>query len=103
MGYPEPAGLPEPCDKGLTCQQVIALLVDYVAGTLQEQVARALHAHLHDCAACVAFLRTYEATIRATRTLREEDMPAELPQRVWHFLRGAMTPPASGRCNSPSW
>ena len=43
-------------------------------------------AHLHDCADCVAFLNTYRETIRATRTLRVEDIPEEMFNRVQQFL-----------------
>ena len=54
----------------VTCQQVTALLVDYIAEAMESQTRQAIEAHLRTCEACLAFLNTYRATIRATRALR---------------------------------
>ena len=70
----------------LTCQQVTALLVEYVNGTLAPETMRAFQEHLSDCADCLAYLRTYSATIRALGTVRYEDMPAALQDRLLSFL-----------------
>jgi len=83
-----------------TCQQVIALLVDYVDGTLQGQTARMLQEHLQDCPECVAFLRTYTATLRTTRTLRDVEMPPALQDRVLRFLRERRPELAPSCCQS---
>ena len=53
----------------LTCQQVTALLVEYVNDTLAPETMRAFQEHLRDCADCLAYLRTYRATIRALGTV----------------------------------
>ncbi|SRR5713226_5223553 len=70
----------------LTCQQATALLAEYVNDTLAPETLRAFQEHLRDCADCLAYLRTYRATIRALGTVRYEDMPAAL-QRIFpaHF------------------
>src|SRR5262245_33477401 len=75
----------------LTCQQVTALLVEYVNDTLASETMRALQEHLHDCADCLAYLRTYRATIRALGTVRYEDMPAALQDRLLSFLHTRLT------------
>ena len=85
--------MPSP-DDSLTCQHVIALLADYLDGTLPVSTAQALRKHLDDCLECVAFLQTYEATRRLTHTIREEDIPPEVQQRLLHFVR-RMRPSAS--------
>jgi hypothetical protein len=75
----------------LTCQQVTALLVEYVSDALAPETMGAFHEHLRDCADCLAYLRTYRATIRALGTVRYEDMPAALQERLLSFLQTRLT------------
>jgi len=70
----------------LTCQQATALLVEYVNDTLAPETMRAFQEHLRDCADCLAYLRTYRATIRALGTVHYEDIPAALHDRLLSFL-----------------
>ena len=42
------------------------------------------------CDDCVAFVQTYKATLRATRTLRYDDMPEELQHRLLDTLHAKM-------------
>ena len=77
----ESAGTP------ITCDQVTTLLIDYVAGALDPATTLVLEQHLHNCRDCVAFLRTYRESTRLTRSLRYEDIPGELQERVHAFLR----------------
>ena len=76
----------------LTCQQATALLVEYVNDTLAPEVMRAFQEHLRDCVDCLAFLRTYRATIRALGTVRYEDIPSALQDRLRSFLPPRPTP-----------
>ena len=86
-------------DDDLTCQQVTALLVEYITEALAPQTLRALQEHLRTCEDCVAYLNTYRATIRATRTLRYDDIPAALQDRLLSFLRTRVpTAPPSCPC-----
>ena len=75
----------------VTCEQVTTLLIDYVAGDLDPATTLVLEQHVQNCPDCVAFLRTYRESIRLTRTLRYEDIPEELQDRVHAFLRQKMT------------
>ena len=75
----------------ITCQQVTALLVAYVTDALAPETLRAFQEHLRACEDCLAYLNTYRATIRATRTLRYDDMPAALQDRLLSFLRTRVT------------
>jgi anti-sigma factor RsiW len=75
----------------LTCQQATALLVEYVNDTLAPETMRAFQEHLRDCADCHAYLRTYRATIRALGTVRYEDIPAALQDRLLSFLHTRLT------------
>jgi anti-sigma factor RsiW len=77
----------ESTENRLSCAQVTALLIDYVTGEIDPATTQALQAHLHHCRDCVAFLRTYTETIRTTRTLRYDDIPEEMQNRMHAFLR----------------
>jgi hypothetical protein len=70
----------------LTCQQVTALLVEYINNTLTPETTRVFQEHLRDCVDCLAYLRTYRATIRALGMVRYEDIPAALQDRLLSFL-----------------
>ena len=78
-------------DDDLTCQQVIALLVEYITDALAPETVRAFQEHLRACEDCLAYLNTYRATIRATHTLRYEDIPTALQDRLLSFLRTWVT------------
>jgi hypothetical protein len=79
----------------LTCQQVTALLVDYVTADMAPSMRTAFEAHVQDCTDCLAFLNTYKETIRATHTVRYQDIPGEMLNRVQQFLRTKMPGPHS--------
>ena len=74
----------------VTCEQATALLLDYITGTLDPGTTLILERHLERCVDCVAFLQTYKETIQATRTLRYEDMPGELQNRLLQTLHTKM-------------
>lgn len=75
----------------LTCQQVTALLVEYVNDALAPETRRVFQEHLRDCADCLAYLRTYRATIRALGTVRYEDIPVAVQDRLLSFLHMRLT------------
>lgn len=74
----------------LTCQQVIDLIIDYVSEEMSAEAMERFEAHLRGCPDCIAFLNTYRGTIRATRSLRYEDIPGDMRSRVQQFLREKM-------------
>ena len=96
MQHKEEERAPELFD-AITCQQVAALLIDYIAGALEIETALTLQRHLRDCQECVAFLHTYQATIRATRALRDADVPPAMQYRVLSFLHDTIQPPPPER------
>ena len=96
MRHPEEERSPDLFD-GFTCQQVVAVLMDYIAGALEIETALTLQKHLRDCQECVAFLHTYQATIRATRALRDADVPSAMQYRVLSFLRERIHQPPPER------
>jgi hypothetical protein len=71
----------------LTCEQVTALIRDYLAGELDPDLASTFEEHLRRCADCVAFLNTYKQTVQSVLSLSYEEIPAEMQIRVRQFLR----------------
>jgi len=71
----------------LRCRDIVELLLEYLDGALDPATAEALEAHLEGCQECTAFLNTYRGTVRMTRRLREENLPAALRERLLTFLR----------------
>jgi anti-sigma factor RsiW len=72
----------------LTCRDVIVeFLADYVDGRLAPAVAAELEAHLRECAACQAYLKTY----RKTRDLIGSTSQVEMPAEMRDILRRVLT------------
>jgi Putative zinc-finger len=94
MLMPEPG---EPASRGggapseIECRQIADLLGDYLDGTLPKRMIELIDWHIDGCAPCVAFVNTYRGTIRATRSLREAEIPAELKKRLLAVLRTPKT------------
>ena len=72
--------------KMMTCQDQVALLADYLEGTLDPKTARALEGHLDGCVSCLNFITTYKATNAWVREVTYEEMPEELRDRLSSFL-----------------
>ena len=51
----------------MTCRELIEFLADYLSGELPAEERRLFEEHLAECPDCVAYLETYEATIRLGR------------------------------------
>jgi len=71
----------------ITCQQITALILDYLTRELDAETALAFKAHLLECPDCIAFIRTYQKTVHAAQSLRYESIPLEMRKRVRQFLR----------------
>ncbi len=48
----------------MTCRDVLEFLMDYVAGTVTPEELTIFEAHLAICPPCVAYLRSYRATVQ---------------------------------------
>ncbi len=64
----------------MTCRQLIDFIVDYLDGTLPADERRLFERHLTVCRSCVAYLRTYEQSIRMAQGTRMEQ--AEVPEEL---------------------
>ena len=69
----------------VTCEEVIGLLHDYLAGELSADQQRELDRHLAICDSCVAYLDSYRKTIalaRAASPAEYGDLPPELVSAI---------------------
>lgn len=73
----------------LTCREVVDFLLDYLSGALPVDQAAQFERHLAVCSACVDYIRSYEDTIRFSRTAFDDltdeqaaDVPEELVQAI---------------------
>lgn len=76
----------------MTCRQLNDFIVDYRSGALSPDVRTQFDAHLAACADCVAYLKSYEETIRLARgALRAPDdpIPADVPEKLVHAILAA--------------
>lgn len=83
----EPAGRGGEGPAEIECRQIADLLGDYLDGTLSKRMVELIDWHIDGCAPCVAFVNTYRGTIRATRNLKETEIPSELKKRLLAVLR----------------
>ena len=63
--------------RDLTCKELVELITGYLEGTLRGRQRRRFESHLAACDGCTRFMAQMEATIRATGTLTEEQVPDE--------------------------
>ena len=70
----------------MTCQEVVAVLADYLEATLSPDLLARLEAHLQDCAACRAYLATYRQTKSLAAAASRVEMPEEMKARLRDFL-----------------
>ena len=68
------------------CSRVVALLADYLEERLSPRQHAELTRHLDDCHTCLAQLQTYRSTVSLLRSLREEELPADLRRTLSVFL-----------------
>jgi len=65
----------------ITCNEVITFLLAYLSGELPPDKVHEFERHLAVCPSCVAYIKTYQATVRlgrAAMTAAPEGAPAEL-------------------------
>jgi len=72
----------------ITCEEVINFLADYLDRELTAAKNAEFERHLSVCDSCVAYIATYEETIRMARAsasapqLRIEDVPEQLVRAI---------------------
>jgi anti-sigma factor RsiW len=84
----------------MTCGELNEFLADYRSGTLPPEVRRRFEEHLLGCPACVAYVRSYDATVRLVQAtghgvdqLLPPDAPEELVDAILEATVRAGRPP----------
>jgi anti-sigma factor RsiW len=74
----------------VTCQELIAILDDYVAGALEPSRREQLDRHLAVCRSCVEYLKGYREAIRlAKATATDADFDTLPPEVLAAILAAA--------------
>ena len=68
------------------CQDLVGLLADYVEQQLPPAVHASLERHLAACPRCVTQVKSYESTVSLLRTIRDDELPAELRCTLKSFI-----------------
>lgn len=66
----------------ITCRQLVELLIDFVSDELPPDHRAQVEQHLRDCSPCVAYVESYQLTIRLTRQLPCEPLPPDVAGRL---------------------
>jgi anti-sigma factor (TIGR02949 family) len=66
----------------MTCRELVEHLIDFLDGEMPEERRQHVQQHLDLCGPCLAYLETYQVTIRLTRRLPDVPPPPELLQRL---------------------
>ena len=69
----------------MTCREAIDFLMGYVDGELAPDVRAEFDRHLAICPSCVAYVQTYQETVRLGKAAIADEgreAPAELPEEL---------------------
>jgi anti-sigma factor RsiW len=80
--------------KGLTCEQLVELVTDYLEGKLSRTDRRRFESHIDACGNCREYLAQFRETMTLTRTLREEDVDRRSAKNYSPTSRGGAPSPA---------
>lgn len=78
----------------MTCQELIAVIVEYLEAGLTPEDAAEFEAHLANCAPCRAYLATYRKTKAMAGAAGRLEMPEEMKDRLHEFLARRLFPEA---------
>jgi predicted anti-sigma-YlaC factor YlaD len=69
---------------GITCQEIVELVTDYLEGTLLPEKRAQLEEHVADCDGCTNYIEQVRLTIRMLRDLAQEPI---FPQKKEELLQ----------------
>ena len=74
---------------GLSCQQIFALLSEYLDAELPADLCEKLSGHIEGCAPCVEFVKSLRHSIALCQEFKPEQLPAPLAEEARANLRRA--------------
>ena len=73
--------------EGLSCQELVELVTDYLEGTLGERDRLAFERHLEQCDGCTEYVAQLRETIRLTGTLTLDDLSTKAEKALLKAFR----------------
>lgn len=73
---------------GLSCQELVELVTDYLEGRLPRRQRRRFEQHLSVCDGCTTYLAQMRSTIALTGRLRAEDLDPDAEAELLAAFRG---------------
>jgi anti-sigma factor RsiW len=80
--------------RGLTCQQVVDLVTDYLEGALTARQRRRFEAHLAGCVHCPEYLAQMRATIDLAGSITPDDLTPQMQAEFIGLFRQWQADPA---------
>jgi anti-sigma factor RsiW len=72
----------------MTCRELVAVVTDYLEGTMSGEDRRRFEAHLEECPYCVAYVEQMRLTIEALGELTEESISPKAREELLDAFRG---------------
>ena len=76
----------------MTCRECIDFLLDYLSEQLPAEQRVTLEAHLRECPECVAYLKSYESTVKLGKGAFKgpgDPVPNEMPEKLVQAILAA--------------
>lgn len=73
--------------EGLSCQELVELVTDYLEDALDESDRRAFERHLAHCDGCTEYVAQLRETIRLTGTLTLDDLSTKAELELLQAFR----------------
>ena len=80
----------------MTCRELVDFLIDYAAGELRPSIRAEFERHLSLCPPCVAYVRSYELTLKACKASRDHLEPGDVPEELVQAILSARRADTSG-------
>lgn len=74
----------------MKCQQLFALLSEFIDGQLADGLCQEIQAHLADCEPCLAFLRTLQKTVEVCQQLPSPPLPEQMRRELREALQAEL-------------
>jgi len=78
---------PEPDAAGLTCQELVELVTDFLEGALSPDERRRFEAHLDGCAGCRAYLEQMRGALLAAGGVGVAELDPAMRERLMDSFR----------------
>ncbi|HVW31190.1 MAG TPA: anti-sigma factor [Acidimicrobiia bacterium] len=73
--------------RGLTCQEVVELVTEYLDGAMDSRRRARFEAHLTACSGCTAYLEQFRTTLAVAGRLEPEAVPAPVMAELLDAFR----------------